>query len=253
MKKYEGRMVGILGTVIIHLIAAIIFMSFRLGSLHTEMREVFQVEIVPEDLIRPDNKEENKEKQIALPATVEKVLQGDQELLNIARNLANKGDPKINEADYIDKVKEELIKSGKLGKDNFIDEQKKLDASRGEENISTALKDTVKETSKPDKSQEIAANYKGPTRIYYDLAGRTHTYLPIPIYECEGKGKVVMSIEVNQKGIVEKVQILESESTTLDPCLRETAVSTALESRFNPDLSAPKTETGTLTYHFVAQ
>ena len=33
MKKYEGKLAGILGTVIIHLIAAIIFMSFQLRSL----------------------------------------------------------------------------------------------------------------------------------------------------------------------------------------------------------------------------
>ena len=46
-------------------------------------------------------------------------------MLNIARNLANKSEEKINPDDYIDKVKEELIKSGKLGADNYIDEQKR--------------------------------------------------------------------------------------------------------------------------------
>jgi hypothetical protein len=99
----------------------------------------------------------------------------------------------------------------------------------------------------------LAANYKGPTRIYYDLAGRTHTYLPIPIYKCQGSGKVVLSIEVNQKGIVTRALIVTNESTTSDPCLIETAVTTALISRFNSDINSPKTETGTLSYHFVAQ
>jgi hypothetical protein len=251
MKKYEGKYVGILGTVIIHLIAAIIFMSFQISSLHNEMKDVFQVEFAPEDI----TKQENKEKLIELPATtVEKILQGDEELLNIARNLANKGDPKINQAEYIDMVKEELIKSGKLGKDNYIDEQKRLAAMQGEENTSIGEKDTAGyKMDQPDKSQEMAANYKGPTRIYYALSGRTHTYLPIPIYKCEGEGKVIMSIQVNQKGIVEKVQVLENESTTSDPCLVETAVSTALISRFNSDIKSPRIQTGTLTYHFVAQ
>jgi hypothetical protein len=251
MKKHEGRLVGILGTVIIHLIAAIIFMSFQISSLHNEIKEVFQVEFAPDEAIQP----ENKEKLIALPATtVEKILQGDQEMLNIARNMANKGDPKINEADYIDKVKEELIKSGKLGKDNFIDEQKRAAAMQGDENIATGEKDTTRlKNDNPDKSQEMSANYKGPTRIYYNLPGRTHTYLPIPIYKCQGSGKVVMSIEVNQKGIVEKVQVIENESTTSDPCLVETAVSTAQISRFNSDINSQKTQTGTLSYQFVAQ
>jgi hypothetical protein len=255
MKKFEGKLVGILGTVIIHLIAAILFMSFQLNSLHNKMREVIEVEFAPDEVIRPETRYETKQKLIALPATtVEKILQGDQEMLNIARNLANKGDPKINQADYIDMVKDELIKSGKLGKDNYIDEQKKIAVMKGEESIQVGEKDTSGyKIDQPDKSQEIAANYKGPTRIYYDLTGRTHTYLPIPIYKCQGDGKVVMSIMVNQKGIVEKVNILENESTTSDPCLVETAVSTALISRFNPSINAPMIQTGTLSYHFVAQ
>ena len=62
-----------------------------------------------------------------------------------------------------------------------------------------------------------------------------------------------MSIQVNQKGIVEKVQVLENESTTADPCLVETAVTTAQISRFNSDINSPKLQSGTLSYHFVAQ
>jgi hypothetical protein len=226
-------------------------MSFQLSSLQKEMKDVFQVEFTPEEMIKP----ENKEKLVQVPATtIEKVLRGDEEMLNIARNLANKGDPKINQADIIDKVKEELIKSGKLGKDNYIDEQKRLAAMKGEENITTGEKDTSRyKMDKPDKSQEMAANYKGPTRIYYNLAGRTHTYLPIPIYKCQGEGKVVMSIQVNQKGIVEEAQVLEGEGTTSDPCLVETAIATARISRFNPDLNSPKIQSGSLTYQFVAQ
>jgi hypothetical protein len=251
MKKNEGKLAGILGTVIIHLIAAIIFMSYQLSSLNREMKDIFQVEITPAEDLPPDK----NQKLIELPGTtVEKILHGDPEMLNIARNLANKGDPKINQADYIDKVKEELIKSGKLGKDNFIDEQKKLDAMKGEESLLTAKKDTSgNKTDKPDKSQEMAANYKGPTRIYYNLPGRIHTYLPLPIYKCQGNGLVVLSITVSQKGIVEKAVIIENESSTSDPCLVETAVSTALDSRFNSDINSPKTQIGTLSYQFVAQ
>jgi hypothetical protein len=58
---------------------------------------------------------------------------------------------------------------------------------------------------------------------------------------------------VNQKGIVEEARVIENEGTTTDQCLVETAVSTALISRFNQDLYSPKMQAGTLTYHFVAQ
>ncbi len=249
MKKYEGRLVGILGTVIIHLIAGIVFMSFQIRSLHVDNTDEFVVEFAPAE------EANDKDKLIELPVTsLEKILQGDEDMLNIARNLANKTEEKINASDYIDMVKEELIKSGKLDADNYIDEQKRLNELKSEENIAEEnISEENNEKDKPDKSQEMAANYKGPTRIYYDLQGRTHTYLPIPIYKCQGSGKIVLSIEVNQKGFVERALIIASESTTSDPCLIETAVSTALISRFNSDLRAPKIVKGTLSYHFVAQ
>ena len=249
MRKYEGRLVGILGTVIIHLIAGIIFMSFQITSLPRDFSDVFEVEFAPV------KESEIKEKMIELPATtIEKILQGDEEMLNIARNLANKSEEKIDPSDYIDMVKEELIKSGKLGIDNYIDEQKRLDEMNADEKLAFVNEAAEKDKSdKPKESQEMAANYKGPTRIYYDLPGRTHRYLPIPIYKCQGSGKVILSIEVNQKGVVEKALIIANESTTSEPCLFETAVKTALISRFNSDFNSPKTEIGTLTYIFVAQ
>ncbi len=249
MKKYEGRLVGILGTIIVHLIAGIVFMSFQLKSIQRDLSDEFEVEIASIE------EKEDQEKLIELPATsIEKLLQGDEEMLNIARNLSNKSDVQINPDDYIDMVKEELIKSGKLGQDNYIDEKKKLDKMDGDENMSYE-KDPASEDESDihDESQNMAANYKGPTRIYYDLPGRTHRYLPIPIYKCQGSGKVVLLIEVNQKGIVEKATINSKESSTNEPCLIETALSTALISRFNSDLNSPKTQNGTLTYHFVAQ
>ncbi|HLP72102.1 MAG TPA: hypothetical protein VK155_04305 [Bacteroidales bacterium] len=252
MKKYDSRLVGILGTVIIHLIAAIIFMLFKIGSQQKIIKEQFTVEFVPQEEIYTPEK---KEQPINLPTTsVEKVLKGDNEMLNIARNLANKSNPKVDAQEYIDMVKNELIKSGKLGVDNFIDEQK-MKAEQGDEDISTEnqVKKADPQSEKPSASQELAANYKGPTRIYYDLQGRNHTYLPIPIYMCQGSGKITLAIAVNQKGDVESAKVISSESTTSDPCLVETAVNTALMSRFNYDEKAPKSQSGTLTYHFVAQ
>jgi flagellar biosynthesis regulator FlaF len=188
------------------------------------------------------------------PDQIEKILRGDEEMLNIARNLSNKSEQKIDASDYIDKVKEELIKSGKLGEDNYIDEQKKAAMNNGDEAIIAENKNNNKEANEnPDESQKMAANYKGPTRIFYDLPGRNHLYLPIPIYLCQGSGKVMLNIEVSQKGEVLKAQIEPKESTTSDPCLIETAVTTALLSRFNPDVKSQKIQKGTLTYIFVAQ
>jgi len=250
MKDYKGKIIGILGTVIFHLVAAIFFMLFQIRSLNIDLSNEFVIEFAEES---PDNLQD-KEKLIELPVKdIEQVLQGDEELLNIARNLANKPDIQIDPEDYIDKVKEELIESGKLGADNYIDEWKRLKEAAEDEKLAFENRTDESEEEEPMESEVMAANYQGPTRIYYNLEGRNHTYLPIPIYKCEGSGKIVLAILVNQKGVVEEARIIETESTTTDWCLEETSVITALISRFNPDIYSPKIQAGTLTYHFVAQ
>ena len=60
-------------------------------------------------------------------------------------------------------------------------------------------------------------------------------------------------IEVNQRGYVEHATLAQSESTATDECLVETAIGTALRSRFESNLEAPKLQKGLLTYIFVAQ
>ena len=250
MAKYNNRVVAILVTVIIHLLAAIIFMIVQIGALNTrEITRQYELAIQPQPLPEQQHPREQMRSY-----TVDQVVKGDQELQNIARNLANQPDVKINKDDYIDKVKDELINSGKLGKDNYIDEQKKAkdNPGTGINELNTEKKPKENDKKKED-ANEMASKYAGPTRIYYNLPGRTHTYLPLPIYKCEGAGKVVLNIEVNPKGEVTNATVIASESTASDPCLFETAVNTAMISRFNPDINAVKNETGTLTYHFVAQ
>jgi len=250
MRKIEGRLAGILGAIIIHLFAGIIFMIVKIGTLHiNEYAKEYQIAL--EEIAQPEQKVTGSE---LMSASIGKTFREEQEMMNIARNIANQPDVKINAEDYIDKVKEELISSGKLGKDNYIDEQKRLKETTSQAAVTLEDKNrTEKESEKPEDSQQMAANYSGPTRIYYNLPGRTHTYLPIPIYKCEGSGKAVLTIEVNPKGIVTSARIIESESTTSDPCLIETAINFALLSRFNPDINAQKVQTGTLSYLFVAQ
>jgi len=247
--RYNGKIVATLGTVIIHLLAGIIFMSFKLYSLKTKEKnpEKFEIEFAAIE------EQKAKPKPIELPPTsVENILHDDAEMLNIARNLASKSEVKTDPKEYINEVKDELIKSGKLGTDNYLDNPRDNEQNAEDEQV-LLQKQADKEVEQPKRSQEMAANYKGPTRIYYDLQGRNHTYLPIPIYKCQGSGKIVLVIDVNQRGLVENASVVNSESTTNDDCLVETAVGTALISRFEPNLNAPKIQKGTLTYIFVAQ
>jgi len=245
MNRFETIFTAVMVTIIIHLLVAVIFMSVKVSAMRRELAAEIILS-VDQELPDPDMKkaiELSKNDQFA-GATAE-------ELVNVIKNLADKPvdiDPK----EYEDMVKEELIKSGMLNEKNFIDEQKVADeAARDEINIP---KEEVKPqlTEKKEKPQE-KGTFRGPTRIFYDLAGRHHVYLPIPIYKCEGAGQITLTIEVDQSGNVLKAEPASSLSTTKDPCLTETATDYALRSTFNRDPSAPVRQAGFLTFVFVSQ
>lgn len=248
MKKYNGKIVGILGTVIIHLVAAIIFMSFQLTGLKTKEKQIKKFEI---EFAAIEEKKAIEKPVEPPPTSVENIFYDDVEMLNIARNLSSRSEVKVDAKDYIDQVKDELIQSGKLGSDNYLDRPGGNQMT--EDDQFELVNQKEKEKDNADESRKMAANYRGPTRIYYDLQGRNHTYLPIPIYKCQGSGKIVLLIEVNQNGIVENANIIEGESTAKDECLLETATGSALRSRFEPNMNAPRIQKGTLTFIFVAQ
>ncbi len=121
-----------------------------------------------------------------------------EEMVNIIKNLADKPmdiDPK----EYQDMVKEEMIKSGMLDESNFIDDQKRAEKAGMEEIASLPIQDKPQVIEKKESAAE-KGTFRGPTRIFYDLAGRHHVFLPVPIYKCEGAGQITLTIEVDRNG-----------------------------------------------------
>jgi hypothetical protein len=249
MRIFKDKTIGLLGAIIIHLAAAIIFMLVQLEKVSNNEASEILLEFTRSEEIPVSE----SRSQVPSQGTEDLYNSNIERTYNIARNVATQGDEKINIEDYIDKVKEELIQSGKLGKDNYIDEQKKnKEITSNDDNTVNMISEAPAADNKNDL-EKMASAFTGPTRIYYDLPGRYHTYLPIPIYKCEGSGKVTLTIEVNSIGTVVKAEIIASESSTADECLVETALGSALISKFNPDVNASKIQVGTLTYNFVAQ
>ncbi|QCE40861.1 energy transducer TonB [Psychroserpens sp. NJDZ02] len=83
--------------------------------------------------------------------------------------------------------------------------------------------------------------------IYYSLEGRSDRSLPIPIYLCDAKGKIVVNITVNNNGTVVNASISKS-STSKNACLKEHALEYAKEAKFD-NSSKPK-QTGSITFEF---
>jgi len=98
----------------------------------------------------------------------------------------------------------------------------------------------------------INASANRRTTISYSLVNRTARGLPNPVYTCEGGGKVVINIVVNNNGYVIKTDYNSSASTTRNACLIDMAEEYAKQSNFTTDPNKDK-QLGTITYNFPGQ
>lgn len=237
---------GILGTVIFHLLILIMFLSFKLhqGMGKQEMIEVkLEAENADDLLKKMDQAEQDKVKQ---EQKVDQMADGV-----IRKNIAVDVNQKLEDdistekfiQQYADQNKLEGFKRMENPEENKVEPPDTKDATVTE-NSKPA------DTEKPPGSNQI---YKGPTNIYYDLTGRKVRYLPVPVYTCEGSGKVVVEIYVNPQGQVVSYSILKNLSSINDECLYESASTYASETLFSEDPKAPARQRGILTYVFVAQ
>ena len=221
---------GILGTIIFHLIALIIFLLFRIGQLEKK-KEVFLIDFAQE---QKDIKQVIEEQQPKfedagqLPAEMKR---------NIAVNVENKLKEEISTEKYEEELKQEL---------GIKDLHPNLDRTISEEDL--LVNNEKKEEKKPKKNE-----YSGPTTVTYSLKGRWKMYLPLPIYKCEGGGKVVIEIIVNQQGEVISADFSNSGSETSDPCLVEAAKLAAYQTYFNADINSEQRQKGYISYQFISQ
>ncbi len=235
---------AILATVIFHLVLAILFMLIKLHSLPEERDQPI---LITFEETPPPPQEENQEKLAPDPEL-------QQMLHNIPVNEASRAQETFDWDKYIDRVKEEMIKEGKLGRDNFIDEQKRQRAET-EKELTVPLPLKGEGNGKEDSLLQAAleaAKYKGPTRVKYNLPGRYAVDLVIPIYKCEGSGTVVVKMTVDREGKVVNAMIDPVRSAD-SPCMHTTALNAVRRSRFNPDPDAPESQQGTVTFYFVPQ
>jgi hypothetical protein len=245
MNKFEIIFTAVMATIIIHLAIAVIFMSVKVSAMKREIAAEIYLSFEDET---PDP---DMEKAIELSKSEQFQGASVDEMLNIIKNIADRPvdiDPKA----YEEMVREELIKSGMLEDRKQVDGQEPEDEN-GIDEIAMPSEEIKPKVSDITDKPEEKGTFKGPTRIFYDLAGRYHVFLPIPIYKCEGAGQITLAIEVDRSGIVVKAEPASQLSTTKDGCLTETAIEYAYKSRFNTAPSAPVKQSGFLTFVFVSQ
>lgn len=238
---------GFLGTVVVHLLVGIIFFSAKITGIHTaEVQvEVVTPEVVKEEAVQKEKLVTDREKQEQMQKMQDRVdaFILSQKRRNVGVNMSGK---EPSTAD-IDQIRTEIEGAQK----QIASVQENLDKQRNKPEPVSDDKGEVVSTKHTEKIQGKLAVYKGPTNIYFDLANRRDVYLYVPVYKCQGLGRVVVLITVSADGSVESAKV-NKEASDNDECLHDAAYDAALRSRFTKDLSG-KAQKGSITYLFVAQ
>lgn len=105
--------------------------------------------------------------------------------------------------------------------------------------------------SRVDTMDDWDKQYEGRVTVKFDLEHRSAQHLDVPGYQCKGRADIIVSIVVDDDGKIVSADLVSG----VDPhsCFAVAALKSAKSSRFFPSSDAPRRQTGTLTYAFVAQ
>jgi hypothetical protein len=235
---------GILTTIVLHLfiITCFLVMKMRTANLHQEAQMV--IDFSQQELL--EKQIEELQKQVKAQPKQEFIHNLEKQYLgrNIPVNESHDAQQSID--NMVKDIKDEL--GVKDGSNREPEPQQKLDSL------------TRKKAPVLEKKPEYTVNekgeptfYRGNTTVSYSLKGRSHIHIPIPVYQCQGSGKVIMDIAVNPKGYVLTAEINKEESQISEQCLIDAAIRYALVTRFTEKASAPAQQIRKITYIFVAQ
>ena len=233
---------GILGTLSFHLLILVIFMATRLSSSNKQNEISLLIEFdtdVSEEQFR---------------AFTESLQRAESYLLEnergpIRRNIA------VN-------ISEERPVPDQF-KEMSSEQLTELD-HRVNEILNNAANGNIKVGDQPEFDFELQEEkiteennndepYQGPTTITYDLQGRKHLRMPVPVYKCPDGGVVSVNISVDRMGRVIRADIEGTPGNFNEICIFETAMESAYGSRFSEKSDAPSVQSGTITFYFQKQ
>ena len=238
--KYQWTVVGIAGTIVIHLIL-LLFLNFKTLP-----------EVVATNEVLIDFAEEIK------PTTDD--LQEVQEAGEDGRPLTNVAADVNTETQMSSRIDKEKL-SGEVDKlVQELESQYRNEATRSQEALEKLEKQREERQNKNslyDESAEDVEAVQGKKGVRasaeWSLSKRKNFDLPAPSYVCKGQGEVHISIKVNNQGEVTAANIVESQTNTSLACLREQALAYAKRARFNDDYSVSNSQKGWIHFTYSKQ
>lgn len=236
--KNNGDNVGLLTTIIFHLIVVIGLLSYK----------IVQQESAEHTFIIDFSKQEELEKELEEKIFKEDISKKVEEMLAAARQSQ-------------EPIRNIAVDAGSQLKDNMntdVDELYKEMERIAAEVKENQMQDDFGDVDMGSPGQEAKEDktpkkeYSGPSVVSYSLDGRKATFLKVPAYKCYGSGDVTVIITVDPSGSVIDAEVLDAVSSG-DRCLRNKSIDAAKESRFTASTTAEKKQIGQIVYRFIAQ
>ncbi|MGD9978296.1 MAG: energy transducer TonB [Bacteroidales bacterium] len=240
LRGWNTHKVGILSTVIAHLLLLISFLIFTIDTRKeyygSTIEMEFEQEKTEEEVVAPQR--------VLLPKDAINPEFESEAIKNFAIDASEKDlNPGLSDEKNID-ASDLYHEANRLKEEMQSNKQLYDEAQKDPE----GLIPNIPEKNIPEEKKN---QYKGPTVVSYYLEGRKAKHLPIPSYKCQLGGQVVVNIEVEPDGRVIHADIDRQNSIT-DDCINDAAVAAALSSKFTSSAGIAK-QRGSITYLFVRQ
>ena len=244
VKKFiRKNLVSILYTLIFHLVVLIILIFVRVEGLKRDQELGVKLEFEEKTI-----EEILAEEEIDVPAEwIEQVLRQRELSSNRAVNL-NAENP-FQEDISTDEYVQDLLDQIELARAQ--EDREKL------EELQAILASADYVPPAPDQAEGEDSEYSGPTTITFEFMEeprqRGKVHLTIPVYRCQGSGRVQVEVVVGRNGSVRDAEIKEPIEGADRICFADAAMAAALTSRFRIDMNAPERHRAIVTYSFIAQ
>ena len=195
--------------------------------------------------------EEIQEEEYELEYAVEDLFHEEELATLSSENVKTETHKAFNEAEkFISDQEHERNETSENTHDKLAEMDQAIDGINTNK-ISVTPYEKDNSEKKEIKNSEEEFNNKNSTNSYR-LVNRKAMYFPNPVYTCEGFGKIVLHIEVNNLGKVIKTTLNKNSTTTTNECLIDSAIEYAKKARFTTAANKPS-QMGSITYIFPGQ
>ena len=251
-----------LGTILVHLLAVIIFYSFGLKYMDPKIEKGIAIEFgyVDEGTGKETTQiEDVQSEEIEKIQDVEVYVPEEQtEISEDVMTQDAENAPVINEDNEEEKITEEVPVKEDEKKPQASDELQQALSSLFQSTENSQSGNTENEGAQGDQSGSVegakeVVGGEGNSFDGYELGDRKVIRKPKPKYVCNETGRVVIRVWVNAEGETYKAELDLKNTTDTSPCLVREAKAAALKTNWLADENAMPTQIGSIIYNFRKQ